>query len=601
MKLKQVIFLCCLALLLVQVAVGQIPRTLSYQGVLADPTGNPKPDGSYNFTFRLYTVASGGGPIWVEAQPLTVKRGLFSAILGSTTPFSGVIDFGKQYWLGIQVSPDPEMMPRIQLSSVGSSFSAIRADVATTVPDTSLTQAKIGSGQVVKSINNLHDQIVFQGANGASVTTTGDTLTITASGGGGGGIGTIQNTDNTLSITNPAGPTATINLKSPLVVPGNFGIGGTPSWPFHLKKSESTGSGLQARVTNTSTTANSFAAFSLESNNGAVVNQIAADGLGSGPLATPSGYLGTYTNHPLGVLTNNVERMRITSGGAVGIGTVNPTVTLDINGGTFGGGTRTFSDGAANFIVETIGGTNSWAKYYVKTASQQWSIGSSQNFNGNQLYFSNESGGAIDMAIMPNGNVGIGTTNPTVKLNVAGSGVLESSLQSIDERAILSLNSTMSGQNRVWTLENGLFGIAGLFGIYDRTAGRAALTINTNGVVKAENNAAQSRDKGGLVKAMVRVSYDGSLIQCYNGVDGVSNCNGFAASIVVTGSDRDFQLDFPFSINDRFLSITASSGDFSPVSVFYTYSIASSNRLFVSVRKSDGSSAQHSDIHVIVY
>ncbi len=33
---------------------SQIPHTISYQGVLTDSSGNPKPDGSYSFTFSLY-------------------------------------------------------------------------------------------------------------------------------------------------------------------------------------------------------------------------------------------------------------------------------------------------------------------------------------------------------------------------------------------------------------------------------------------------------------------------------------------------------------------------------------------------------------------
>ncbi len=39
---------------------AQIPHTLSYQGILADTAGTPKPDGNYSFTFRLYTVSSAG-------------------------------------------------------------------------------------------------------------------------------------------------------------------------------------------------------------------------------------------------------------------------------------------------------------------------------------------------------------------------------------------------------------------------------------------------------------------------------------------------------------------------------------------------------------
>ncbi|HTK81489.1 MAG TPA: hypothetical protein VL633_04300, partial [Bacteroidota bacterium] len=472
------------------------------------------------------------------------------------------------------------------------SFSAIQADVAKTVPDTSLTQAKIGSGQVVKSINNLHDQIVLQGANGASITAVGDTITVTASGGGGGGIGTIQNTDNTIAITNPAGPTATVNLQSPLTIPGKLGIGSAPYWPFHLKESESTGNGLEARVTNTSTVSNSFASFSLDANSGVVVNQMVADGLGTGPLGMPSGYVGTFSNHSLGLVTNNVERLHIAPGGYIGIGTTNPFYSLDINGFF-----RTKSVAGGNIVSETDGGTNAWAKFWVKTPARQWSIGSSNNFNGNQLYFSDETGGGtIDMAIMPGGNVGIGTVGPTVKLHVAGSGVLESSVQSTNERAILSLNSTISGQNRIWTLENGIFGIAGLFGIYDRTAGRAALTINTNGVVKAENDAAQSRDRGGFVKAMAYVNGDGSLLRSFNGVN--------STAITSTRTTGGYRVNFPFQINDRFVSVTVEDGCcLTGAIASYSFDPNSNSSLLVYVRISGASDGYTTDrpVMVIIY
>ena len=66
------------------VGVAQIPRTLSYQGILADTSGAPTRDGSYNFTFRLYTISSGGSSIWSETQSAQAKRGSSSPQFSAT-------------------------------------------------------------------------------------------------------------------------------------------------------------------------------------------------------------------------------------------------------------------------------------------------------------------------------------------------------------------------------------------------------------------------------------------------------------------------------------------------------------------------------------
>jgi hypothetical protein len=230
-------FIAAIVVVMMQRVYTQIPHTLSYQGLLTDTDGVVREDDIYSFTFRFYTSESGGTPIWSETQSLSVQKGLFSAILGSVTPFGPGVTFDQQYWMSVEVAPDPELSPRIPLTAVGYSIRALNAEMAETVADNSISSSKIGDGHVVRSINHLRDNIIIQGAGGASVTTNGDTLTIAASGGGGSGIGALQNTDNTLDIINPTGPTATVNIKVPLILSGstedavasvtnNFSVGG---------------------------------------------------------------------------------------------------------------------------------------------------------------------------------------------------------------------------------------------------------------------------------------------------------------------------------------------------------------------------------------
>jgi hypothetical protein len=123
-------FLLAFLMLLCAATLAQIPRTLSYQAVLTDNGGVPKPDGAYTVTFRLYPSAGGGAVLWTETQTLQVKRGLFSAVLGSVTPIGPALAFDRPYWLSLQVAPDIEMATRLPLASVGYSFSAIIADTA---------------------------------------------------------------------------------------------------------------------------------------------------------------------------------------------------------------------------------------------------------------------------------------------------------------------------------------------------------------------------------------------------------------------------------------------------------------------------------------
>jgi len=155
--------------------------------------------------------------------------------------------------------------------------------------------------------------------------------------------------------------------------------------------------------------------------------------------------------------TNPVERMRITSGGNVGIGTSSPTTGLVV---------------AFPYSIDTIGSPSKWTSLFRDTSAMALGVGGSLLFQG-----SKSSGGAVGnyggiaglkengndgneqgylalfsvpasgiiterMRIASDGNVGIGTTAATGKLDVRGN---------------LYVNTTASGSSPA---NGGYFGVS---------------------------------------------------------------------------------------------------------------------------------------------
>jgi hypothetical protein len=89
--------------------------TIHFQGILTDDGGGPI-EGTHSIIFRIYNVESGGTALWTETIDVTCEGGLFSVMLGSTSPID--LSFAEQYWLSVQISGEEEMSPRHKLASV---------------------------------------------------------------------------------------------------------------------------------------------------------------------------------------------------------------------------------------------------------------------------------------------------------------------------------------------------------------------------------------------------------------------------------------------------------------------------------------------------
>jgi hypothetical protein len=93
---------------------SQVPQTINYQQAVTDAAGNPL-NGSYNITFSLYAVSTGGTALWTQTQnAVPVTNGVFNVLLPIPyDKFDGYIRY-----LGIAIAPDPEMTPRREIVSV---------------------------------------------------------------------------------------------------------------------------------------------------------------------------------------------------------------------------------------------------------------------------------------------------------------------------------------------------------------------------------------------------------------------------------------------------------------------------------------------------
>ncbi len=374
--MKPTALLCALFFMLsAQVVLGQIPQTISYQAVLTDIDGNPVPDGNYQLTFRIYTSGTNGGPLWQEVHDnALVRNGLFNIILGSIMPLD--LPFEQPYYLGISIADDLELSPRIELTSSAYSLNA------RSVADSAVTSAKIASGQVVKSLNSLTDNVTLVQGDNINITVQGDSLVISAevTAGGGGDITavnagdgleggsdsgdvTIALADSGVSTAKLADEAVTTDKLAPGAVNGEKIAAGQVVKSLNALKDAVT---LAAEGGATITTRN----------DSIIIN--------SGPGGVGQGIQGIQnTNNTLDITNPN-----------------GPTATINVKDG--GIGTQHLADDAVTTAKLVDGAVTSEKLASGAATDADWTI------SGNDMY------SAVT------GNVGIGTTSPTKKLVIKG-------------------------------------------------------------------------------------------------------------------------------------------------------------------------------------
>jgi hypothetical protein len=427
---------------------------VNYQGKLTSAATNMAvADGQYPISFSIYTTATGGSAIWTEqdygTNQVTTKSGLFSVMLGSTTPLTGV-NFNQTLYLGVTVASDTEMTPRKIIGAVpaafyaGTSTYAVNAATSTYATNAATSTYATSAGTSTNALSAQTLQNITPGqffrndiANATSSATT--SLSVTQSGAG--------------KIAEFFGSA----LQSVLAIlsNGNVGIGSsTPSTALVVSGTATVGNIIATSTTATSTFAiASSSSFCL----GGVCNTSwPASGTNyfSNSGATTTLSTGTNLAATLGVFGTLASTGTLAVNGAATLSS-----TLNVTGNTALGNASTSNLTTTGF--HTVTGTTTtgglsvgslsgllWGTSGAVSAISTSSLGLLGSSTISALttnYLSKWNGSSFaNSLIYDTGTyVGIGTSSPSNKLEVAGNGFFSGNLTGANITATGTL--TVSG------------------------------------------------------------------------------------------------------------------------------------------------------------
>lgn len=329
--------------------------------------------------------ANGSNKITISA-PSAITSDISCALQDDSTPFDNCISASAGYWLSNNVGINTTS--NVGISSVNPTQ---KLDVNGNVQATNfIANGYSTSAPVIYPSTDANTGVRFPGPDIMALDTGGSTA-ITISSAQNVGVGTSSVTSK-FAVHGDGSPVIKLQANA----------GTTTGSPYFNVYNNNLGSGLLIGANNSATSATYGLAAPYIDMFGA------------------NAFIGTSSAHDVRLMTGASERMRIASGGNIGIASTNPGKTLDVTGTVRA--TAFIGDGSGITGISSISGLNTG---YISKAASSTSINDSVIFqSGSNIgistttpQFALDVNGSVRMGT-GSGNVGIGSSNPGAGLDI---------------------------------------------------------------------------------------------------------------------------------------------------------------------------------------